>query len=96
LIKTGRSLLEFFSAALGHPRDLRRKALDMLRLAHQQAFGDEQRKIRVDVAGGLETLVELPLQQFPDGVAIRPNHHAPLDRRVVRQFGLADDVKVPA
>ena len=43
---------------LRDPRHLRREALDVLRLLHQQALGDEQREVRVHVAGRLEAIVE--------------------------------------
>ena len=62
-------LLELLVAAPGDPGDLRRKALDVLRLLHQQALGDEQREVRVDVARRLEAPVELLLDQLPDGVS---------------------------
>ena len=89
-------LLELLVAAVRDPRHLRREALDVLRLLHQQAFGNEQREVRVDVPGRLEAAVERLLDQLPDGVAVRPDHHAALDRRVVGQLGAADDVEVPA
>ena len=47
-------LLELLAAAVRHVGDLRRKALDVLGFLVQQAFGDEQRKVRVDVAGRLD------------------------------------------
>jgi hypothetical protein len=47
-------LLELLVAAVRHPGHLRREALDVLGLLHQQALGDEQREVGVDVAGGLE------------------------------------------
>ena len=88
-------LLELFPAAMRHVGDLGRKALDVLGFLEQQALGNQQREIRVHMAGGLEALVELLLDQFPNGVAVRPNDHEALDRRVVGQFGLADDIEVP-
>ena len=53
-------------------------------------------KVRVDVAGRLEAIVELPLDVLPDRVAVRPDDHAALDRRVVGQLRLADDIQIPA
>ena len=49
-------LFELFVAALGDPGHLRREALDVLLLLHQQAGGDEQREVGVDVAGALKRL----------------------------------------
>ena len=65
------ALLELLVAAAGDPRDLRREALDVLRLAHQQAFRDEEREVRVDVPGLLEPAVEPLLDGLPDRVAVR-------------------------
>ena len=45
---------ELLIAAARHPRDLRRKAFDVLLLLHQQAGRDEEREVRVDVPGGLD------------------------------------------
>ena len=44
----------------------------------------------------LEALVEQALDVLPDRVAVRPDDHAALDRRVVGQLGAADDVEIPA
>ena len=35
------------------------------------------------------------LDQLPDGVAVRPDRHAALDRRVVGELRAPDDVEVP-
>ena len=86
---------EVLVAAPGDPRHLRREAFDVLLLARQQAFRDQERKVRIDVAGGLDARVELALQVLPHRVAVRPDHHEALDRRVVGEFGLADDVEIP-
>ena len=64
------SFFEFLGAALGHPRHLRREPLDVLGLLEQQALGDEQREVGVDMPGGLEAVVELPLDLLPDGIAV--------------------------
>ena len=53
------------SPPLRDPRDLRREALDVLRLLHQQALGDEQREVRVDVAGRLEARDRAPAGSAP-------------------------------
>ena len=71
--RTTSALLELLVAAARDPRHLRRKALDVLRLLHQQALGDEEREVRVDVPGRLEAPVEPLLDQLPDGVAVRPD-----------------------
>ena len=89
-------LFELFVAAAGDPRHLRREPFDVLLLLHQEALGNEQREVRVHVAGRLEPRVEQPLDVFPDRVAVRPDDHAALDGRVVGQLGAADDVEIPA
>ena len=38
---------------------------------------------------------QLLLDQFPNGIAVRPNDHEALHRRVVSQFGFADDIEIP-
>ena len=89
-------LLELFRASFRHPGHLRREAFDMLGLAHDQALGNEQREVRVDVPGLLEAPIEILLNQLPDGVAVRTDDHAALDRRVVGQLRAPDDVQIPA
>jgi hypothetical protein len=89
-------LFERFGTTLRHPSHLRSEAFHVLRFFHQQAFGNEQRKVGIDVAGGLEAPVERLLHQLPDGVSVRPDHHAPFHGRIVGQFGAADHVDVPA
>ena len=84
------------SPPLRDPRDLRREAFDVLRLLAQQALGNEEREVRVDVPGRLEAPVERLLHQLPDRVSVRTDDHAALDRRIVGQLGAADDIDVPA
>jgi len=88
-------LLELFAAAMRDVRHLRREPFDVLGFLVEQAFRYEQREVRVDVAGGLDPLVEGLLDQLPDGVAVRPDDHAALDRRVVGELRPPDDVEVP-
>src|SRR5580765_4973081 len=75
--------------------DLRREALDVLRLLVEQALGDEQRKVGVDVSGPLELGVERLLNQLPDRVALWPDDHTAFDRRVVGELRAANDIEVP-
>ena len=64
-------LIEILAAALGDEGHLRRKALDVLGLPHDQALRDEERKVRVHVARLLEPRVEPLLDQLPHRVAVR-------------------------
>jgi len=40
---------------------------------------DEQGKINIPMAGGLEALIELALDDFPDGVTVGADDHAAFD-----------------
>src|SRR5882672_9260384 len=75
--------------------DLRREALDMLRLFFQEALRDEQRKVRVARAGLLDALVELVAERLPNRKAVGAKHDASAHRRVVRQLRAQADVVVP-
>ena len=75
-------------AFLGEP-------LGHLFLFGEEALGNEQREVGVDVAGVLEHAIEGPLHFLPKGVAGRLDDHAPADVGVLGQPGLLDDVDVP-
>jgi len=89
------ALGEVFVTASRDPCHLRREPCDVVLLLQQQAFGDQQREVGVDVPGRLDADVELALQMLPHRIAVRPDDHEALDRGVVGEFGLADDVEVP-
>jgi hypothetical protein len=89
-------LLELFPAAVRHVGDLRREALDVFRFLRQQAFRNEQRKVRVQVAGRLDAHIKGLLDQLPNRIAVRADDHAAFDRRIVSQLGAADHVQIPA
>ena len=91
----GQPFLELLLAADGDPGDLGREALDVLGLLLEEALGDEEREIGVDVARVLDAAVHQPLDVLPDGVAVGPDDHHPLHRRVVGELGLLDDLDVP-
>ena len=71
------------------------EALGHLLFLGEEALGDEQREVGVDVAGVLEQAVEGALHLLPDGVAVRLDDHAAADVGVLGQPGLLDDVEVP-
>ena len=71
------------------------EALGHLLFLGEEALGDEQREVGVDVAGVLEHAVEAALHLLPDGVAVRLDDHAAADVGVLGQPGLLDDVEVP-
>jgi hypothetical protein len=84
------------AAGLGDPGHLRREALDVLGLLHQQLLRDEEREVPVLVPAGLDHVVEDALDRLPHGEAVRADQHAAAHGRVVGQLGLADHVGVPA
>ena len=74
---------------------LLREALDVLGLFFEEALGDEQRKVRVLVAGVLEHAVERALDVLPDRVAPRLDHHAAADVGILGEVGALHDLLVP-
>ena len=88
-------LLELLAAADRDYRQLGREALDVLGLLLEEAHRDEHGEVRVLVPRLLKSPVHLGLDALPDRVASRPHHHAALDRAVVRELRVEDDVDVP-
>ena len=91
----GQALGQGLAAALGDPSALRRKALDVVGLLHEQALGQEHGHVDVLVPGLLELGVQVLLDQLPDAVAIGLDDHAAAHGRIVDHVGLADHVRVP-
>ena len=89
------ALLQLLRAAVGHPRDLGRKALDVVLLLLQQALRDEDRHGDVLMPGRLEHAVQHMLDVLPQRLRVRPHDHAALDRGIVDHLGLFDDVRIP-
>ena len=54
---------EFFTAADGDDRKLRRKAFDVMLFFFDEALGDQQRKRDILVAGGLEAFIQRRLDR---------------------------------
>ena len=92
----GQRLSELVAAGMGHPRDLRIEALDVIGLRVEQRPRHEQREVDVVVPGPLDVAVELVAHRFPDGEAVGTDDHAATDRRVIGQLCLEDDIVVPA
>ena len=88
-------LLQLLAARVGDREELGRESLDVLGLALHVALRDEQREVGVLVPGGLDPAVQVRLQQLPDPVPVRPDHHAAADRSPVHQLGAEDHVVVP-
>ncbi len=91
----GQALAQLLAAAFSDPGDFGREPLDVLRLAHEQPFGDEQREIGVLVSGGFEAPVELRHDELPDRIAVWPHDDAAAHGRVVGELRLETDLRVP-
>ena len=81
---------------MGDDRKLGTEPFEVLGLAAQVGLGDQQGKVGVLDARGLDPQVDLGLHTLPDGVSVRANHHRAADRAVVRQLRFGHDVLVPA
>ena len=86
---------ELLPACVRDDGDLGSKALDVLGLALQIALGDQQGEIGVLMAGRLETLIHLLLNDLPDGVTVGPDDHRALDGAIIDQLGLEHHVGIP-
>ena len=72
-------LFECLASGDGDHGQLRREAFDVLGFFLQEALRNQQREVHVLMAGGLEAVVELALQCFPDGLAVGLDDHAAFD-----------------
>ncbi len=91
----GEPLLQHLPPPYRHPRELRVEALDVLGLLLQVTLGDEERKVGVLVARGLEAVVEVALDALPDLEPVRPYGEGPPNRPVIRQLRHPDKLQVP-
>ena len=89
------AFFQFLATGVSDHGQFGRKAFHVLGLLLDEAFGNQQREVGVDVAGLLEHAVQLGLHVLPDGVAVGTDHHAALHRRMVGQFPGGDHVQVP-
>ena len=89
------ALLQLLAAAHGHPGALRGKALHMVLLLLEQAFGDEDGQVHVLVAQLFKAPVQLVLDVLPDGVAVGAVDEHALDGGVVDELRLFAHVGVP-
>src|ERR687891_2109406 len=72
--------LELLPSSVRDDGRLRREALNVLRLLVQEALGNEEREVRVLMAGSLEHVIERALHALPNAVTRRTNHHAAAHR----------------
>jgi hypothetical protein len=71
------------------------KAFHVCGLTAQEAFGDQQRKIRVDVACFLEASIQVGAHRFPQRESVRAKHHAAAHRALIGQRRFAQHVLIP-
>ena len=90
-----KALLKLFLSAVGDPRDLGSKALDMLLFLIEEAFRDEHRHADVFVSELLEACVKDSLNVFPYRVAVGADNHAALYACVLDKLRFLDYVGVP-
>src|SRR3712207_2576246 len=67
----------------------------MLGLFLEVALGDEEGKVRVDVARRLEAVVEVALDALPDRVPVGTNGERAPHWTVVGELGHPDEIQVP-
>ena len=89
------ALGQLLAAAYSDPGALGGKALHMVLLLLEQALGDEHGHGDVLVSVTLEHSVQLMLNVFPDGVAVRAHNEAALDTGVVHQLSLGAHIGEP-
>lgn len=92
---SGGFILLGFQPVVGNYGAFRCKAFSMLGFLFQVGDGDEQGEVGIGVAGVLEALVQVLLDEFPDGVAPRLDDHAAAHFGVFRHVGSLDDLLVP-
>ena len=78
-----------------HDRAFLGEALHVGGLLAEVALGDEQREVRVDVAGVFEHAVKHVLHPFPNRKSVRLDDHAPLHVAVLGEVRLHNELVVP-
>ena len=86
---------ELLAAPLGHHRALGGEAVDMVLFLLQKPLGDEEGHTDILHPQLFKARVHLPLDIFPDGVAIGLVYHAALHAGIVGQLRLFHNVRVP-
>lgn len=89
------TLVELFLTADSYPCTFGSKALNVILLLLEQAFGDKHRHINVLVTGLLKAAVKVSLDIFPNSVAVGTDHHAALYAGIINQLCLFYDVGIP-
>jgi len=70
-------------SVVGDHRALFGKPFDVLGFLLEERLGDEEREVGIDVPSLLEHIVESSLHEFPDGVAMGFDNHAPANVRIL-------------
>ena len=71
------------------------KAFRVFLFFFEKRFGNEQGKVRINMPGRFEHIVERPLHLFPDRVTVRLDDHAAADGRILSEVSTLDDLVVP-
>ena len=87
--------IDGFEAVVGDNRAFLGEAGSVLFFLGEVRKRNEQREIGVDVAGGLETVVQLALHLLPNGVAVGFDDHATAHGRMLGEVAALDHVEVP-
>ncbi len=88
-------LFEFFSSRMGHDRHLWSKPFDMVGLAGKEALRNKKREVGILHTCFLESGVQDRLNAFPNGVPVRLDNHAALDRGMLRHVCGRDNIQIP-
>ena len=82
-------------AVMRHHRAFLREAFDVRGLLCEIRERDEEREIRVAVAGRLEHSIQRTLHILPDAIAPRFDHHASAHVGILREVRRTDDLLIP-
>ena len=81
---------------MGHHGTLFGETFHVLSLFREIAFWDEQGEVGILHTGCFEARIECLLDAFPDGIAVRLDHHTSAHRRLFGEISFHDKFVVPA
>src|SRR3989338_1375443 len=80
---------------MSHPRNFRRKALNMLSFLDEKRFRDKEGKVAVSMASLLYFGIEHFLDVLPQLIGMRAKDDAPRNCAIVCEFRLENNLLVP-
>lgn len=86
---------QLLPAGVGDDRQFRGKPFDVFRFPAEVALRNQQREVRIFMAGVLDAAVQFGLQQLPHPIPVWPDHHGALGRTPVHERGLEHHLVVP-